>query len=98
MSLCIIVAFSKYAWVIPLKEKKSSTITSTFQKLSDKSGHKPNKIWIDKGSEFYKILLKHVWEKDYVCNSSTCPCEINRYLKSIADDLVITCDKIIGAS
>ena len=77
-----------------MKEKKDIKNTSTFQKLSDKSGDKPNKIWVDKGSEFYKILIKHECEKDYIYNPSTSPCEINVYLKSIADDLVVRCDKI----
>ena len=30
--LCIIVIFSKYAWVIPLKDKKGITITNAFPK------------------------------------------------------------------
>ena len=48
--LCVIDIFSKYAWVIPLKDKKGVTITNAFQKIFDKSGRKPNKIWVDKGS------------------------------------------------
>lgn len=36
--------------------------------------------------------------KKTVGKPSTCPCETNRYLKSIADDLIITCDKIIVTS
>ena len=48
--LCVIDIFSKYAWVIPLKDKKGMTITNAFQKILDKSGRKPNKIWVDKGS------------------------------------------------
>ena len=48
--LCVIDIFSKYAWVIPLKDKKGVTITNAFQKILDKSGCKPNKIWVDKGS------------------------------------------------
>ena len=31
--LCVIDIFSKYAWVIPLKDKKGNTITNTFQKI-----------------------------------------------------------------
>ena len=50
--LCIIDIFSKYAWVVPLKDKKSNSIVNAFQKILDKSGCKPNKIWVDKGSEF----------------------------------------------
>ena len=40
---CVIDTFSKYAWVIPLKDKKGITITSTFQKNLDESNRKPNK-------------------------------------------------------
>ena len=48
--LCVIDIYRKYAWVIPLKDKKVITITNAFQKILDKSKRKPNKIWIDKGS------------------------------------------------
>ena len=50
--LCIINIYSKYAWVIPLKDKKGTTITNAFQNFLEASNHKPNKIWLDKGSEF----------------------------------------------
>ena len=52
--LCFIDIFSKYAWVIPLKDKKGITITNAFQKILKESNRKPNKIWVDKGSESYK--------------------------------------------
>ena len=57
--LCVIDIFSKYTWVVPLKDKKGITITNAFQKILKESNRKPNKIWVDKGSEFYNILLKH---------------------------------------
>ena len=68
--LCVIDFFSKYAWVVPLKDKKDVTITNAFQKTLKESkrrqsqfeGPKPNKIWVDKGIKFYnssfKIFLK----------------------------------------
>ena len=43
--LCVIDIYSKYAWVIPLKDKKGITITNAFQKFFGKSNRKPNKIW-----------------------------------------------------
>ena len=49
--LCVIGLFSKYAWVIPLKDKKGITITNAFQKFLDKSNRKPNKICLNKGNE-----------------------------------------------
>ena len=50
---CVIDIFSKDAWVVPLKEKNGVSIVNAFQKILDKLGRKPNKIWVDKGSEFY---------------------------------------------
>ena len=51
--LCVIDIFSKYVWVIPLKDKKGITITNAFQKVLDESNSKPNKIWVYKDSRFY---------------------------------------------
>ena len=45
--LCVIDIFSKYAWVVPLKDKKGITITNAFQKILKESDRKPNKIWVD---------------------------------------------------
>ena len=56
--LCIISIYSKYAWVIPLKNKKGLPITNAFQKILDESIRKPNKIWVDKDSEFYNRSMK----------------------------------------
>ena len=61
--LCVIDIFSKYAWVVPLKDKKGISIVNAFQKILNQSGRKPNKIWVDKGSEFYNISFKK-WLKD----------------------------------
>ena len=61
--LCVIDIFSNYAWVAPLKVKKGVSIVNAFQKILDKSRQKPNKIWVDKGSEFYNNSFKK-WLKD----------------------------------
>ena len=44
--------YSIYALVVPLKDKKSITITIAFQKTLDKSNRKPNKIWVVKAENF----------------------------------------------
>ena len=54
--------FSKYAGVVPLKDKKGITIVNAFQKIISK-GRKPNKIWVDQGSEFYNNLFKRFPKK-----------------------------------
>ena len=56
--LCAIDIYSKYVWVASLKDGKGITITNVFQKTLDKSGRKPNKIWVDKSSEFYNRSMK----------------------------------------
>ena len=56
-SLCAIDIFSKYARVVPLKDKKGVSIVNAFQKIISE-GRKPNKIWVDQGSEFYNNSFK----------------------------------------
>ena len=56
--LCAIDLYSKYAFVVPLKDKKGISITNAFKKIIKQSGKKPNKIWIDQGSEFYNHDFK----------------------------------------
>ena len=61
--LCVIDVFSKYAWAVPLKDKKGISIVKAFQKILKQSDRKPNKIWADKGSEFYNAYFKK-WLRD----------------------------------
>ena len=56
--LCVIDLFSKYAFVVPLKNKKRTSIVSAFQSILDRSKRKTNKIWVDQGSEFYNNFFK----------------------------------------
>ena len=42
--LCAIDLFSKYAFVVPLKDKKGTSITNAFNKIIKQSNGKPNKI------------------------------------------------------
>ena len=61
--LCVIDVFSKYAWIVPLKDKKCVSVVNAFQSIADDSKRKPNKIWVDKGSEFYNRSMKS-WLQD----------------------------------
>ena len=56
--LCVIDIFSKYAWVVPLKDKKGVT-RKNFRKILDDSKRKPNKIWVDQESEFCNSSFKN---------------------------------------
>ena len=61
--LCVIDIFCKYAWVVPLKHKKGISIVKAFKSILKQSNRKPNKIWVDKGSEFYNAYFKK-WSRD----------------------------------
>ena len=50
--------FSKYVWVVPIKDKKGVSIVNAFQKIISE-GRKPNKIWVDQGSDFTIILFEN---------------------------------------
>ena len=69
--LCVIDIYSKYAWVVPLKDKKGVSIVNAFQSILNKSNRKPNKIWVDKGSEFYTRSIKSWLEKNDIEMYST---------------------------
>ena len=61
--LCVIDIYSKYAWVIPLKDKKGISIVNGFQKIRHDSKRRPNKMWLDRGSEFYNNSFEK-WLQD----------------------------------
>ena len=56
--LTVIDVFSKYGWIVPIKDKKRETVVSAFKEIM-KGGRKPENVWVDKGKEFYN---KHVRE------------------------------------
>ena len=65
--LCAIDLFSKYAWVVPLKDKRGISVANAFQKIISKGGQaeskgwrKLNKIWVDQGDEFDNKLFKRI--------------------------------------
>ena len=95
--LCIIDIFSKYAWVVPLKDKKGVSITTTFQSILKQSNRrakgtsaqhvKPNKIWVDKGSEFYNASFKK-WLRDndivmYSTNNEGKSVDAERFIRTV---------------
>ena len=56
--LCLTDVYSKCEWPVRLIDKKGIAITNAFQKILNESKRKPNKIWLDKGSEFYNRSMK----------------------------------------
>ena len=58
--LCAIDLFSKYAFVVPLNDKKGTSIVNAFNKIIKQSNRKPNKIWVDQGGEFYNHVFNDI--------------------------------------
>ena len=65
--LCAIDVYSKCTWVVPPEDKKGVTNTNAFQKVLNESGHKGNKIWVDKNSEFYNRSVKSYTQWSNIC-------------------------------
>ena len=89
--LCAIDLFSKYAFVVPLKDKKGVTITNAFQSILDKSKRKPNKIWTDQGSKFYNNVFKK-WLKDndiimYSMHNEGKPVVAGRFIRTLKNKI-----------
>ena len=102
--LRVIDLFCKYAFVVPLKDKKGISIVNAFQSVLNESKRKPNKTWVDKGSEFYNASFKK-WLQDndivmYSTNNegksvvaerfiSTLKSKIYKYMTSISKNVYI---------
>ena len=69
--LCAIDLYSKYAFVVPLKDKKGISIANAFNKIIKQSGRKPNKIWVDQGGEFYNNVFKKRLSDNEIITYST---------------------------
>ena len=67
--MCAIGLFSKYTWVVPLKDKRGISIVKAFQQIISK--RKPNKIWVDQGGELYNNLFKKFFKKNNIEMYST---------------------------
>ena len=70
-----------------MKDKKSIAITNAFQKILDISNRKPNKVWVDKGSEFYNRSMKSWLEKNameiYSIYNERKPVIAERFIKTL---------------
>ena len=85
----IIDNHTKYAWAIPLKDKSGKSTTAAFKKLIETSKRKPDKIWSDKGKEFYnKTFLDFLKQNEiqiYSTNSDLKAVFVERFNRTLLD-------------
>ena len=73
--LTVIDIFTKYAWAIPLKNKSGLSITNGFKIVLSEhpqggsDPRKPEKLWVDRGSEFYNKTFKSLLKE---CETKLC--------------------------
>ena len=89
--LCAMDLFSKYAWVVPLKDKQGISIVYAFQKVISE-GRKPNKIWVDQGGEFCNNYFKRFLKINGIEMYSTCnegkSVVAERFIKTLKNKIV----------
>ena len=68
--LMVLDLFSKYGWIVPLKDKKGETVTEAFKTIF-KEGRKPQYLWTDKGKEYYNKNMRELLEKNGITLYST---------------------------
>ena len=66
----VLDVFSKYGWIVPLKDKKSETVMNAFKTIF-KEGRKPEYLWTDKGKEYYNKHVKELLDKNKITLYST---------------------------
>ena len=67
--LNVIDVLSKYAWSVPIKDKKGSTITNAFRRIT--KVRKPQMLWVDQGTEFYNGTFRKWLENEDIQLYST---------------------------
>ena len=60
--LMIILVFSEFGFIEPLKDKKGETVAKAFERVF--KIRKPEKVWSDKGKEFYNKSVKGLFERE----------------------------------
>ena len=72
MILTVIGIFTKYSWAIPLKSKSGLSVTNGFKTIiwgTNLGGWNPEKLWVDRGREFYKKIHLNLYLKDMKANN-----------------------------
>ena len=85
----IIDNHTKYAWAIPLKDKSGKSTTTALKSLIEKAKRKPDKIWSDRGKEFYnKTFLDFLNQNEiqiYSTNSGLKAVFVERFNRTLLD-------------
>jgi transposase-like protein len=85
--LSVIDIFSKYGWIVPIKDKTGKSVADAFDKIFTSSGRKPDKLWVDKGKEFYNKLVKSLGVELYSTENEEKSCVIERWNRTMKEKM-----------
>ena len=79
--LAVIDVFSKYGWLIPLKDKTGKSVASALKNIFEE--RKPEKMWLDKGKEFYNKDVKDLYSTENEEKSSV----VERWIRTMKEKM-----------
>ena len=82
--LTVIDIFSKFGWIIPLKDKTGKSVSEGFERIFKE--RKPKKIWVDKGREFYNKDVKSLIEL-YSTENEEKSCVVERWIRTMKEKM-----------
>ena len=95
--LCAIDIFSKYVWIVPLKDKNGVIIVNAIQCILDSSKTKPNKLWVDQDSESYNSTFKKWLENDdikmYSAYNEEKSIVAEKFIRTLKNEIFNSCVK-----
>lgn len=84
--LTVIDVFSKYGWIVPLKSKTGVEVARAFEKIFSE-GRQPEKLWVDKGKEFYNKNVKALGMELYSTENEEKSCVVERWNRTMKEKM-----------
>jgi len=85
--LTVIDVFSKFAWMLPLKDKTGKSVADAFKEIFKKSKRKPEKLWTDKGREFYNKHVKEFGVELYFTENEEKSSVVERWNRTVKEKM-----------
>ena len=82
--LAVIDIFSKYGWLLPLKNKKGETVANALKTIFKE--RKPEKLWVDRGGEFYNRNVKELIDI-YSTNNEEKSAVVERWIRTMKEKM-----------
>ena len=82
--LAVIDVFSKYGWLIPLKDKAGKSVASALKTIFKE--RKPEKMWVDKSKEFYNKDVKDLIEL-YTTENEENSSVVERWIRTMKEKM-----------